>query len=128
MTRSPGIRSTFRAAAAAFAFGLALATMAGAAPVSVEQFFRKPAYGRPELSPNGRYLAVIAPLEGYEGLGVIDLDGKSAVRMKSPGDGDVLRAEWLNDERRIVTFGDLQRVTGEPPNVSGLVAVNRERR
>ncbi len=117
---------TILATAVALALGPALATIAEATPLSVEQFFRKPEYGLPELSPNGRYLAVVAPVGSQEGLGVIDLDGKSVVRMKSPGDGDVLWVVWQNDERLVVAVGDLQRVSGEPPRESGLVAVNRD--
>jgi hypothetical protein len=102
------------------------ASTAFAEPLAVQDFFRKPAYGGAMLSPNGRYLAVIAPVEGQRGLAVIDLDAKKSTAMKSPGDGDIIRAAWLNDDRLIVVIGDLQRASGEPPREAGLVAVNRD--
>lgn len=107
-------------------FALVAFTAASAEPLSVHDFFRKPAYGGAMLSPNGRYLAVVAPVEGQRGLAVIDLDAKKSAAMKSRGDGDVIRVVWQNDERLVVVIGDLQRASGEPPREAGLVAVNRD--
>ena len=97
-----------------------------AEPPSVETFFRKPAFGGATLSPNGRYLAVIAPVGARHGLIVLDLETKAATKMTSPGDGDVLGVIWQNDERLVVRLGELQRASGEPPRESGLVAINRD--
>ena len=105
---------------------LIAAGVAQAAPPSVEAFFRKPAYGGATLSPNGRYLAVVAPVGERRGLIVIDLEAKAATRMQSPGDGDVLGAVWQNDERLVVRIGELERASGEPPREAGLVAINRD--
>ena len=99
---------------------------APAAPLPVEMFFKRSDYGGATLSPSGRYLAVIAPVEGHHGLIVVDLETRAATRMKSPGDGDVLEVRWQNDERLLVHFGELQRAAGEPPQVLGFVAVNRD--
>ena len=93
---------------------------------SVEDFFRKPAYGRPELSPNARYLAVIAPVGEHLGVGVIDLDSKKVTTMKAPSDADAIRVNWLNDNRLVVAIGDLNRATGDPPTPRGYVVVNRD--
>jgi dipeptidyl aminopeptidase/acylaminoacyl peptidase len=117
-------RAVARCALAVFAF--VAFTTARAGPLSVQDFFRKPAYGGAMLSPNGRYLAVIAPVEGQRGLAVIDLDARKSTAMKSPGDGDIIRVVWQNDERLVVVIGDLQRASGEPPREAGLVAVNRD--
>jgi len=97
-----------------------------AAPPSVETFFRKPAFGAATLSPNGRYLAVVAPIGERRGLIVIDLETKAATKMTSPGDGDVLGVTWQNDERLVVRFGELQRASGEAPHEAGIVAINRD--
>src|SRR5256884_5296984 len=93
---------------------------------SVEDFFRKSQYGGAVLSPSGRYLAVIVPVGGHRGLGIIDLDTRTAVRTMTAGDGDVVRIVWQNDERLIAFLGDLQEVAGEPPREWGMVAVNRD--
>jgi dipeptidyl aminopeptidase/acylaminoacyl peptidase len=95
-------------------------------PLSVESFFKKPAYWGATLSPNGSYLGVIAPIDGQQGLIVLDLTTRAATRMKSPGTGDLLRIVWQNDDRLVVVIGDLQRASGELPKESGLVAVNRD--
>ncbi|HEX7327113.1 MAG TPA: prolyl oligopeptidase family serine peptidase [Casimicrobiaceae bacterium] len=108
------------------ASGAAAAATAPAKVPSVEDFFRKPAYGRPELSPNGRYLAVIAPVGEHLGVGTIDLESKSIERMEAPSDSDALRVAWLNDKRLVVTIGDLNRATGDPPTARGYVVVNRD--
>lgn len=102
------------------------ASDARAAPLPVETFFQKPAYGGATLSPNGRFLAVIAPVEGRYGLIVVDLDTKTATKMRSPDDGDVLDATWQNDQRLVVAIGDVQRASGEPARQWGLIAVNRD--
>ena len=143
MTSNPGFRLGFLLVAAAFAAGAAFAAQDGpvapsaagakpssagkAPPPSIADFFRKPAYGRPELSPSGRYLAVIEPIGERFGLGVLDLDGKSASGFKAPyGGGDVLSVTWLTDDRLIVGIGDRNRVAGEPPDEHGVVAANRD--
>ena len=93
---------------------------------SVEDFFRKPAYGRPELSPNARYLAVIAPVGEHLGVGVIDLDSKKVTTMAPPSDSDAYRVQWINDDRLVVSIGDLNRATGDPPTPRGYVIVDRD--
>jgi hypothetical protein len=93
---------------------------------SVEDFFRKSQYGGAVLSPSGRYLAVIVPVGGHRGLGIIDLDTRTAVRTMTAPDGDVVRIVWQNDERLIAFLGDLQGVAGEPPREWAIVAVNRD--
>jgi dipeptidyl aminopeptidase/acylaminoacyl peptidase len=123
------MRAVFDPAMRALAILLAalvVASAAYAAPLPVEAFFRKPAYSGVALSPNGRYLAVVAQVEGQRGLVVLDLDTRGTTAMKSPGDGDILRIDWQSDERLVVVIGDLQRASGEPPREAGLVAVNRD--
>jgi hypothetical protein len=51
---------------------------AAAAPLPVETFFKKPKYGGATLSPSGRYLAVITPINGRLNVAVMDLDTRSA--------------------------------------------------
>jgi dipeptidyl aminopeptidase/acylaminoacyl peptidase len=96
------------------------------APQSVEDFFRKSQYGGAVLSPSGRYLAVIVPVGGHRGLGIIDLDTRATLQSMTAGDGDIVRIVWQSDERLIALLGDLQEVAGEPPREWGMVAVNRD--
>ncbi len=118
--------------------GLLLAAVAGlialpaaadrsSSATTVEDFFRKPQFGGAQLSPSGRFLAVIAPVGEHRGIAVIDLDHRNeVVRMTSPGGSDVVGLVWQNDRRLVVRIGDLQQVAGEPPQESGIVAVNRD--
>lgn len=115
-----------RLAIAALAAWVGTCAAAHAAPLSVETFFRKPEFAAATLSPNGRYLAVIAPVDGQQGLIVLDLTTRAATRMKAPNAGDLLRVIWQNDERLVAVIGELQRASGEPPHEAGLVAVNRD--
>jgi dipeptidyl aminopeptidase/acylaminoacyl peptidase len=105
---------------------LAAVLPAAAAPLKVEDFFRRPQYGGAVLSPSGRYLAVTLPLGEHRGLAVIDLASKNAVKMEAPGDADLLSIAWQTDDRLIGFIGDLQQVAGEPPVQQGVVAVNRD--
>jgi phage gp45-like len=75
------------------------APSSSADPPSVEDFFRKSQYGGAVLSPSGRYLAVIVPVGGHRGLGIIDLDSRAALRTMTAGDGDVVRMVWQTDQR-----------------------------
>lgn len=94
---------------------------------SVEDFFRKPKYGGAALSPSGRYIAMITPIGERPGVSVVDLSAKTAVKMETPYNaGDVLGVSWQSDQRMIVTIGDRQRVAGERPSETGLIAVNRD--
>jgi len=80
---------------------------ASAEPAAVETFFRKPQYGYAQLSPNGRYLAVLAPVGEHIGLGIIDLvNHASPIKMGAAGEGDVVGVLWQNDERLIAVLGD----------------------
>lgn len=63
-----------------------------AAPPTVEEMFGKPDYLGATLSRSGRYLAVIAPIDGgRRGVGIIDLDSRKAVVNLAAGDSDVVR-------------------------------------
>ncbi len=109
------------------AFVLALATLRAAAdPLPVETFFKKPLYGNPILSPSGRFLAVTTVVNGRRNVGVLDLDDRKVTPITSFTAADVIDITWQNDERMVVTAGDLRRGTGEPPQYLGLFAVNRD--
>jgi hypothetical protein len=93
---------------------------------TVEEMFSKPDYLGATLSPSGRYLAVIAPVDGgRRGVGIIDLESRKAVGSFAAGDMDVVRVAWQTDERMIAFPGDLQRVAGDARVRAGMVAVNR---
>jgi dienelactone hydrolase len=94
---------------------------------TIDDFFREPALSEPELSPSGRYLAVVIG-DGKVGarLGVIDLDDRKNTRVVARFDGsDPTGAHWVDDDRLV--FGS--RDSGEPLGLRqghGLWAVDRD--
>ncbi|MGH8849611.1 MAG: alpha/beta fold hydrolase [Casimicrobiaceae bacterium] len=121
--RHATLRRGFRALACV-GLVLAMSSALCADPLPVETFFKKPLYGSPVLSPSGRYLAVTTAVHGRLNLGVLDLDDRKVTSIGSSA--DVIGVAWLSDQRMVVTTGDLQRGSGEPPQFSGLFAVNRD--
>lgn len=96
-----------------------------AEPIAVETLFKKPQYGGVVLSPSGRYLAVLVQVEDRQAVAVMDLETKT-LKVVPTAEGDAVDFVWQNDQRMIVTVGDLHRATGEPPTASAIVAVDRD--
>jgi len=67
-----------------------------------EPFFRHSDYGGLELSPSGRYIAALVPVQGHVRLAVIDLDTRSSKIVASMEDGDVRWFAWVNDNRLVL--------------------------
>jgi len=97
-----------------------------APPLTVETFFQKPKYGDAQLSPSGRYLAVLVPIKGRLNLGIVDLDARTVNAVTAFDDADVLAVMWQTDERLVVDWGDLHRGTQEPSNSFGFWSVDRD--
>lgn len=132
---------------------LALAAMISAAPavraeLPIERFVRTPAVGQPDISPNGRYLAVPRREDGGFVVRVVDLQSPAVapVIMRWTG-ADIERARWANDQRVLLTvaanrlsalegsdvqFNSLRRfrrlfvVGRDGTNVTGLLVPNRQ--
>src|SRR5262249_27200111 len=87
------------AIAACVALAPAVALPAPEGAPSIEDLFRKPDYLGAALSPSGRYLAVIAPVGERRGLGIIDLDARTAAPSLRGFAGDIVRVTWQTDDR-----------------------------
>jgi len=95
------------------------------ASIPAEDFFRLPQYGRAQLSPDGRYLAVVASPAGRRTqLTVIDLQnlGNSRV-LVGMDDSDIHRVQWVNNQRLVFDVAQLQEAT-DKPIAHGLWAVD----
>ena len=104
----------------------AAAAPAATTPIPIEDFFKKARFAQVELSPSGRYLAAIIPINERRNIAVIDLDDASKVNVITAfRESDVSRVYWVNDERLVYTLNDLQRPVGEQLG-AGLFAVNRD--
>jgi dipeptidyl aminopeptidase/acylaminoacyl peptidase len=100
-----------------------VAAVAGAAPafaqtakkpsdVTIEEFFRRPDYSQMQLSPDGRLLAAVVPLNGRNNLAVIDIGSKSRKVITDLSKLDISQFWWVNNGRLCIRLGDAQEVTG----------------
>jgi len=116
---------------ATIAIGLALSIVVlaegadNAAPVAVGPFFGHNDYGAVKLSPSGRYLGVLVPVQGRIGLKVIDIDARSGRIVATMDGGDIVGFEWVNDNR-LVFNGVILHQGMENRRGTGLVAVNAD--
>ncbi|MEM9530926.1 MAG: S9 family peptidase [Pseudomonadota bacterium] len=93
------IKLTLGAALLALAAQSALAKQ-----YSVEEFFKNPQYAQMSLSPNGKYLAALAPAKNRRNLAIIDLaDRTKSQFITGLEDQDVAGYTWVSDDR--IIFG-----------------------
>ena len=96
-----------------FRFFAALAAACLALPAGaqdklpIESFFKLPEYAAMYLSPDGRYIAALAPVNGHQNVVVIDIKTRKAKPVTALEDRDVVLAEWLNDKRLMYYTGRL---------------------
>lgn len=76
--------------------------------VPVEPFFRHADYGSFKISPSGKYVAGIVPVNGRGGLVAIDLDTRKPGHATTVNVSDIGWFEWVNDDRLVFTVIDLQ--------------------
>ncbi len=71
---------------------------------SVEDFFKNPQYSSMSVSPDGKYMAALAPAKGRRNLAIIDLKDRSKSRfITALEDQDVAAYTWVSDDR--IIFG-----------------------
>jgi dipeptidyl aminopeptidase/acylaminoacyl peptidase len=110
------------------AWVLALATPVLAAdPPPIESFFRLPQYTRMQLSPDGQWLAALAPVRGNQNLVLFDLATKKATAVTAMEGIDVVSFAWLGNERLLLQTGQRGKRVDDLQSGSGqLWAVNRD--
>jgi len=96
-------------------------------PPSIETFFKLPQYSAMQFSPNGKFIAALAPVNGSQNLVLYDPASKKATAVTAMEGIDVVRFAWLGNERLMLWTGkrgarvdDLERSSGQ------LWAVNRD--
>ena len=113
----------------ACAWGIAvglLAQPAVAQQIPVADFFRTPKLIDPNLSPDGRHVAVGASgPNGRLQLVVLDLNNFAASKVVARfADADVVQIDWANSERLVFSTAGVQ--VGERRMAPGLWAVNKD--
>ena len=125
MLRRTLLKTPLLAAAAGVTPRIAWGQTPAATQQTIENFFRFPQFSRLKLSPNGQFLAAIAPVKGRGNLAVIDLKARKSMAITSMTDKDVRDFWWVNDERLAFNLIDLRRALGEQLG-AGLYAVDRD--
>lgn len=95
--------------------------------IPVRDFFRKPAVMSPQLSPNGKKLAMLVPAgKDRVGLAVADVATPDKfVGIAQFEDADITRFSWVNDGRLVFQAFDWQAPAAYQQG-SGLYAVNAD--
>jgi len=104
-----------------------IAAAAAEAPVAVspEPYFRVADYGLLRLSPSGQYIAGIVPSRGRGSLAVLDIATGKLSSLSTFDGGDIVRFDWVNDNRLVFTVADLQAGLGDDRG-GGLFAIDRD--
>lgn len=85
---------------AVIALALVTANAAIAAEqIPVEDFFKRSPFTGFQLSPDGKYLAAIAPINERRNIAVIDLETREARAITGMKDRDISGFSWANDDR-----------------------------
>jgi len=73
--------------------------------IPVEDFFKNPQFMQLQLSPNGKYLAALAPYRGRRNIVVMETDGlKKPKAVTDLEDYDIDTFFWGNDQRIVFTL------------------------
>ncbi len=113
--------------ASAPAQALGSVEVTGLRPAPLEDYVKPPAFTRPSLSPDGRYLVVSVPVNGKMNLAVVDLETRKGTAITNVSDFDVLGAHWVGNDRLVFNLGQLNSPTGpEQFDGGGLFWVSRD--
>ena len=94
-----------------------------AQPLPVELFFQRPTYSHPRISPDGKHVGFIVRGPKHDGLGVIDVETKTARPLTNFADADVIEFHWVNNHRLAMNTADI-RVDYANAELFGWYAVN----
>jgi dipeptidyl aminopeptidase/acylaminoacyl peptidase len=95
------------AAAGALAAGL-FALAAGAAdPPPVDHFFRGSRFGSLTISPDGRSLAALAPVNGRQNVVIMDVKTKVPRAITNETARDIVYVQWISNKRLVLRTGSL---------------------
>ncbi|AIY40976.1 putative peptidase [Collimonas arenae] len=93
----------------------------------IDNFFAYPTLVSAQLSPNGRYVAMLVPTKnGYVRLGMMDVVERTPKVIASFEGADIHQFRWVNNDRLVFDAGDRTIAVGERTQANGLYAVNRD--
>jgi len=113
--------------AAMLAAAVLLPSGGHAADIPIEAFFRHSEFLSLAMSPDGRKVAALVPVEGRYNLAVLDLaDRNKALVVTRERVRDVVAFWWINDHRLLFSLGDLVEEPGFQRDAGGLLAINAD--
>jgi len=72
----------------------------------IEAFSKRVEYQQPKISPTGKYIATIIPVNNQDSLVIIDLAAMQVSSiLRFNRNTDVLRFDWVSEDRVICSFG-----------------------
>ncbi len=96
---------------------------------AISDFFSHDKFTDIDVSPNGKYLAVIVSnLQGRLALATIDLEQETLTPKIVAGyaDADIRDVNWVNNQRLVYSLTDRSLQPGEFNRFPGLFAINRD--
>src|SRR5206468_1820939 len=78
---------------------------AAAEPPPVESFFKLPQYSSMRFSPDGKWIAALAPVRNHQNVVIMDLASKKAKPVTMIDNHDVVWFRWLTSDRLILETG-----------------------
>ena len=101
------------------------AAMAADDAPSIENLFKLSQYAAMRLSPDGEYIAALAPVAGHQNVVVIDVAKRGVVPVTTLNSRDITSVRWVNSKRLLVTTGTLNTRDFDAKG-GGLFAIDRD--
>ena len=108
---------------------MALASaVAVAAPLTIDDIYKPPAFTSPVISPNGQYFATTVPIKGRMNLAVVDMSTRKAMALTDYEEYDVQNIHWVGNERLVYGLGQFNMPVGDLDSIKqgGLFAIGRD--
>ncbi|PTT76615.1 hypothetical protein DBR42_26645, partial [Pelomonas sp. HMWF004] len=95
-------------------------------PLSADEAFSGASFAAPRLSPDGRYLALLASRRGRMGLSIFDLQEGKYTSHLSFADADIAQPMWLGSGRLLYTLAQHGQSRKTQLRQGGLFVVSRD--
>jgi dipeptidyl aminopeptidase/acylaminoacyl peptidase len=96
-------------------------------PITLEEFFKRSEFRDFVPSPNGKYVATTAEVNGRYNLVVIDMETRTAQAITSWNNIDVGNLHWVRNDRIVYSAAQVNSPSGQDtPRAGGLFVVSRD--
>ncbi|MBV1774954.1 S9 family peptidase [Burkholderiaceae bacterium DAT-1] len=92
----------------------------------IATLFKPAQYSSVQVSPNGKYLAVVSPINGRKNIAVIDLETRKANVVTAFGHVDVNRTSWIGNDRLQYGIWDQRAGNSEDQVYGGTFVIGRD--